>query len=270
MRRSARNPSPPRDTRRNAVMGTPARRSLRHLIAESLRARVAAGDLRAGARLPSEPELARSLGVSRSSLRAGIALLEEDGLVRRLQGSGTYVTHKPLLRNDLSRNFGVSEMIAATGLEPGTRFGRSATEPAPADVAAAFSLATDDPLSVLRRVRTAGGRPVVETTDWCRGEVLDTAALSALAGGSLYAALAERGLAVHYGVASMSPTVAVRGTADRLNVPVGTLLLTLFQVDSTADGVVVLVSREHYLADAFEFTVYRRGPGDGAEGRAAG
>jgi GntR family transcriptional regulator len=42
----------------------------------------------------------------------------------------------------------------------------------------------------------------------------------------------------------------------------GALLLTLFQLDSTADGTVVLVSQEHHLADAFEFTVYRRGPGD--------
>ena len=48
--------------------------------------------------------------------------------------------------------------------------------------------------------------------------------------------------------------------------PRGALLLTLFQVDSTADGEVVLVSREHHLADAFEITVYRRGPGDGGEG----
>ncbi len=49
--------------------------------------------------------------------------------------------------------------------------------------------------------------------------------------------------------------------ARRLGVRPGALLLTLFQLDSTADGTVVLVSQEHHLADAFEFTVYRRGPG---------
>ena len=45
----------------------------------------------------------------------------------------------------------------------------------------------------------------------------------------------------------------------------GTLLMTLFQLDSTAEGTVVLVSQEHHLADAFEVTVYRRGPGDEPE-----
>jgi len=53
--------------------------------------------------------------------------------------------------------------------------------------------------------------------------------------------------------------------AVRLRVPTGTLLLTIDQVDRTADGVAVLVSREHHLADAFTFTLLRRGPGDAGE-----
>jgi GntR family transcriptional regulator len=241
--------------------------SLRHRIADGLRERLLAGELKAGAQLPSEPELARSLGVSRSSLRAAIALLEADGLLRRRHGSGTFVTDRPLLRNDLSHNFGVSEMIAATGLDPGTAHARAAREPAPADVAAAFGIAPGTPLSALHRVRTANGKPVVETTDWCREETLDPSELSALGGGSLYAALAGLGSAVHHGVASISPTLASRETAKRLNVPARSQLLTLFQVDSTALGEVVLVSLEHHLADAFEFSVYRRGPGDIGDGQ---
>jgi GntR family transcriptional regulator len=246
-------------------MATSARPSLRHRIADTLRERVLAGEFVAGSRLPSEPELARSLGVSRSSLRAAIALLEAEGLLRSMHGSGTYVIQRPLLRNDLSRNFGVSEMIAATGLEPGTIRERAAREPAPEDVAAAFGIDPGVPLSVLRRVRTASDKPVVDSTDWCREEVLDPSELAALGGGSVYAALAAQGLAIHHGVASISPTVASRETARRLKVPVGSLLLTLFQVDSTALGEVVLVSLEHHLADAFEVSVYRRGPGDAGE-----
>ncbi|HSO97969.1 MAG TPA: GntR family transcriptional regulator [Solirubrobacteraceae bacterium] len=243
-------------------MTTSSGSSLRHRIADLLRERLTADEFPAGSQLPSEPELARSLGVSRSSLRAAIALLEADGLVRRIHGSGTYVTHRPVLHNDLSRNFGVSDMIGTTGLEPGTIREQAAREPAPEGVAAAFGVEPGTPLSVVRRVRTAAGRPVVDTTDWCREEVLDPSELSALAGGSIYAALTEQGLAIHHGVASISPTVATAAIARRLDVPRGRLLLTLFQVDSTVLGEVVLVSLEHHLADAFEISVYRRGPGD--------
>ncbi len=175
-------------------MRAPARLSLRHRIAEHLRERLLAGEFAPGARLPSEPDLARSLGVSRSSLRSGIALLEEDGLLRRRHGSGTYVTDKPLLRNDLSRNFSVSTMIAATGVRAGTLLARAGREAAPAEVAAAFGISAGFPLSVLRRVRTADGRRVVDTTDWCRHDALDPPALAKI--GSIYLALADRGLTV--------------------------------------------------------------------------
>ena len=243
-------------------MATPSPPSLRHRIADRLRERVLSGELGAGARLPSEPDLARSLGVSRSSLRAAIALLEADGLLRRQHGSGTYVTDQPALRRDLSRNFGVSEMIAAAGLRPGTVDARAASEPAPPEVAAAFEVQPGTRLSVLRRVRTANSRRVVESTDWCREEILDPSELSALRAGSIYRALAAQGLAIHHGVAEVYPTRATGGTARRLRVARGSLLLTLFQVDSTVLGEVVLVSLEHHLADAFQTSIYRRGPGD--------
>ncbi len=242
-----------------------SRLSLRHSIASGLRRRVVAGDLAPGERLPSEPELAKTLGVSRSSLRAAIALLEEDGLVQRLHGSGTYVTHRPVMRNDLSRNFGVSSMIAAMGLEPGTVDEHCALEPAPAPVAEALDIAPGSVVTALHRVRTADERRVVYSTDWCRPEVLSPERIAELGGGSVYDALAALGLAVHHGVATISPEMAGGRVAERLDVPRGALLLTLFQVDSTADGRVVLVSEEHHLADAFEVTVYRRGPGEGSE-----
>ena len=73
--------------------------------------------------------------------------------------------------------------------------------------------------------------------------------------GSVYAALEARGLVVHHGVATLSPDNADAETALRLGVARGSLLLTIDQVDTTADGVPVLVSREHHLADAFSFTV---------------
>lgn len=246
-------------------MSTPTRPSLRHRIAETLRERLLTGELEAGTQLPSEPELARRLGVSRSSLRSAIALLEAEGLLRSRHGAGTFVTARPPLRNDLSRNFGVSEMIAATGLEPGTADAHAGLEPAPPEVAEAFGIDAGTPLSVLRRVRIADGKPVVDSTDWCRQEVLDPSDLAGLRGGSVYDALAAQGVVIHHGVATISPAIASAEIAKRLKVRKGSLLVTLFQVDSTVLGEVALVSLEHHLADAFEISVYRRGPGEVGE-----
>jgi GntR family transcriptional regulator len=233
-------------------------RGLRFRLAEELRSRITAGEWEPGERLPSEPDLARMRMVSRSSVRAAITLLEEEGYVSRRHGSGTYVTHRPALAHDLGRNFGVSSLIAGTGMAPGSVEETVSAQPAPAWVAEALGVEAAEPVSTLRRVRTADGRRVVDSTDWCRVEHLGPSEMPA--DGSVYAALAERGLAVAHGVAQLAPGNADGEVARRLDVPRGTLLLTIHQIDSTADGIVVLVSREHHVADAFTFSVLRRGP----------
>jgi GntR family transcriptional regulator len=239
--------------------------SLRHRLAQELRGLIRSGELAPGDKLPSEPELAHDRAVSRSSMRAAITMLEEEGFVRRRHGSGTYVTYRPALANDLSRNFGVSSLIASTGLEPGTAEETAELVAAPAFVADALDVPAGTAVSALRRVRTADGHRVVDTIDWCREDHLGPEELRAIGNGSLYSALAAHGLVVHHGVATINPDNADAETARRLDVARGALLLTIDQVDMTAEGIPVLVSREHHLADAFAFTVVRHGPGDASE-----
>lgn len=64
-------------------------------IAELLTREIAAGIWADGARLPTEADLARTLGVAVGTLRKALAVLEKRGLVERVQGSGTYVRQRP-------------------------------------------------------------------------------------------------------------------------------------------------------------------------------
>ena len=54
---------------------------LRHLISET----------EPGGRLPSEPKLAKQMGVSRATLREAMRLFETQGVIHRRQGVGTFV-----------------------------------------------------------------------------------------------------------------------------------------------------------------------------------
>jgi GntR family transcriptional regulator len=61
---------------------------------EELCAQIAAGRLGEGARLPSEPALARAHGIGRPTVRQATELLVQRGLVERRRGSGTFVRRR--------------------------------------------------------------------------------------------------------------------------------------------------------------------------------
>ncbi|WP_405710916.1 GntR family transcriptional regulator [Streptomyces xanthophaeus] len=71
--------------------------SRRHAIADDLRSQISKGRLKAGERLPSEAHLATHYKVSTPTLRNALALLQGEGLVEKIHGSGNFVRH-PLRR----------------------------------------------------------------------------------------------------------------------------------------------------------------------------
>src|SRR5436309_8521658 len=71
---------------------TPLRRErLMDRAIDAIKQHIIANDLQAGDRLPSEPELSASLGVSRNVVRQALSSLEAVGIVRSEHGRGTFV-----------------------------------------------------------------------------------------------------------------------------------------------------------------------------------
>jgi GntR family transcriptional regulator len=229
---------------------------------ETLARRIDEGKLRPGQRLPSEPDLAASMGISRATLREALRSLEEDGFVRRIQGAGTFITHRPRLKNNLDTNFGVTDLIRSMGRRPGTEGLTVGRHPASEEEVGLLGLEPGSGVVRLERIRTADGEPVVFSVDIVAESVIpEGLSLDRLGRGSIYTLLEEHcGVAVRQGVASIRPANADRDLAAKLAVPEGTLLLYLLQVDYDTEGRPVLLSHEHHLADAFEITVVRRGP----------
>lgn len=62
-----------------------------HEIVGQIQELMGSGTLKPGSRLPPEREMAQQLGVSRPTLREAMGVLEHLGLVRSVQGDGTYV-----------------------------------------------------------------------------------------------------------------------------------------------------------------------------------
>jgi GntR family transcriptional regulator len=146
----------------------------------------------------------------------------------------------------------------------GIAHGRAWVEPASAGEAALLELEPGQDVLVIERVRTAEGKPVVLSRDLFPSRLVAgrEQVVQALLERSIYDVLErELGIVIHHGVARFRPVRADHAVAGRLGVPRGELLLYLWQVDYAQDGTPVISSHEFHLADAFDFTVVRRGPG---------
>ena len=73
-------------------LGLRDRRPLYVQAIDALTNMIETGQLKTGAQLPPEDELAKSLGISRSTLREALGHLESHGLIARRQGIGTFVS----------------------------------------------------------------------------------------------------------------------------------------------------------------------------------
>src|SRR5580698_6261446 len=67
------------------------KKSLAEEIADKLKEQISAGYYKIGEKLPTEPELMKSFGVGRSTIREATKRLVQTGLLRIQQGAGTFV-----------------------------------------------------------------------------------------------------------------------------------------------------------------------------------
>jgi len=230
-------------------------------VAGRFRRAIARGEYPRGSRLPPEPELAQKTGVSRATLREALQVLEREGLITRRQRAGTIVSSRPIVHNSLERNFSVRETIEASGKVYGVRDAQIRFIEASSAIAESLQLSSGASVTVLERVRTADGQPVIFTIDHIHSAIVERATAPLLPEISFYEWMRRHcGLTVTHGIARIEVISAPEELATRLVRKPGAPLFKLSQVDYTEDGFPALYSEEFHVADAFEVTVVRTGP----------
>jgi GntR family transcriptional regulator len=230
---------------------------------QELRNAIAQGLYRPGSQLPAESELVQLLGVSRTVVREALRLLEEDGLISRRHGVGTFVRRHTILHN-LNFNFGTTDMIRSSGAKSATPYLNVSEVPATADAAEALKLEPETPVVLVERVRTADGKPVVYTLDYIPKQVAGDVNIVSywkdqdISVYELYHTVF--GQVIEYGVARLLPVQAAPHVAEFLQVEPGSVLLNVLQTDYSPLDQPVLYACEYHLANAFDFLVMRRGP----------
>ena len=90
-----------------------------------LKEQILSGKLAPGDRMPSEAELTRRFGVSRVVIRQALGILEEEGLVIRVKGKGTFVSDA-VVEDAAPRISGSLEDLIHIGSDTASRWSSSA------------------------------------------------------------------------------------------------------------------------------------------------
>jgi DNA-binding GntR family transcriptional regulator len=222
-------------------------------IADELRQQIESGALGPGALLPSEPELARSHGVSRQTARAALQLLEREGLVvvrprrgRIVRSNKRLVWH--LSEFELPENTGLASSDAwETDIE---RQGHDPTRQdlevelirPPAKVAAILGINPQSECCIVRRhVRYIDAMPGIIADDYFDEEIVRGTELSASADTTREDILKEAGYEQTYDVAEIITRMPTPDETHRLVLGAGQPVAELTRTGYTADGKAVRV-----------------------------
>lgn len=122
--------------------------------------------LKRGDQLPSEASIAKTLGVSRNTLREAYIALENEGVIIRRHGIGTFVAHSPVIHDSLNDFSPFAQIIQDSGYTPNFETLSIVNQPAPADVYEVITAPTSENIFCIKRLVRADQQPVIYVEDY--------------------------------------------------------------------------------------------------------
>jgi GntR family transcriptional regulator len=218
------------------------------------------GSLPAESRLPSEPELARRMGVSRATLREAMRSFEGQGLIRRRQGVGTFVVAKvPVLDSGLEVLESIETLSQRIKLPVNMGELQVQQVEADDDDAAALNVPVGTCLTRVARVIYTENRPIAYLVDTLPAEILTTTEVESGFTGSVLDLLLRRGEPKL--VQSRTDIRAIGATSEvarALQIQRDDVLLHFVAYLYSKEGRVVDHSFSYFLPGYFRFHVVRK------------
>jgi len=116
--------------------------------------------------LPSEAAISKTLGVSRNTLREAYISLENEGVIVRRHGIGTFVANSPVIQDSLNKFSPFAQIIRDVGYTPNFQTLSMEFEHAPEDVYDIFSASPSEKIRCIKRIVLADQLPVIFVDDY--------------------------------------------------------------------------------------------------------
>jgi GntR family transcriptional regulator len=227
-------------------------------IANRLRESIEAGDFKPGDALPSEAELNKVFGVSRTTARTSLDKLEQEGLIVRRSGKGSIVLDRRV-EQPLNVLAGFAEDMRRRGLTPSYGTQSARVMPVDREAAEALGLRDGEPAFRLSRLLKADGAAIAASVAWVPLSVFPgrrPPTRGELGSSSLYAWLEEKcGAKIVGGHEIIEAAIAGAGLADSLGIPPESAVLVARRRSHGANGEPIEYVVIRYRADRYRFHV---------------
>ncbi|MDX1416913.1 MAG: GntR family transcriptional regulator [Candidatus Promineifilaceae bacterium] len=215
----------------------------------------------ADGRIPSESELANELGVSRTTIRDAMSRLENEGVVFRRQGSGTYVNEPGLqIKSRLEEIWSYEAVLEAHGYTPSTQVLAAYVEKPAQEIVNALNLGVGETILVIKKLFTEDSIPVIYTENRIPTRICDSDLDLDDFRDPIYQVLDERcQQRLNYYLSDIIPSSANEQLAKLLDITQGTALISFQETGYNDENEPILWARSYFRDDLLRFRMIRRG-----------
>ena len=209
--------------------------------------------------LPSENTFMDILGVSRYTVREALALLEQDKIIYKIKGKGTFVNKRPIqIESGLEKLESITEIIESFGYQPGTIWVGVEEAYPTKDMVKRLKLEADDKIITLKRIRTANGKAAAYLVDTIPKKMVNNESLDNIDSESVFSYIKEKfGIAIDYATTEIIPTVPTEEMIEHLKVANDKLFILLHQLHYDREGQPILYSLDYFDSEIFKLKVNR-------------
>jgi GntR family transcriptional regulator len=199
--------------------------------------------------IPSEHELSKLYGLSRTTVRSVLTRLVNSGILYRVQGKGTFVSNPKIVSKPLSQ-VGISKQLEEMGYDISTKLLLIARESAPAKVQKELELERGSEVYYIQRLRSVNNEPLSLHYSHIPYSICPALEDENLEGAQLCDIIEKKyNIKIAKIVETLETVLATSSEADALKVEPGFPLLFLRDLFYSSDNIPVKFSEVFFRGD---------------------
>ncbi|MDZ5711025.1 GntR family transcriptional regulator [Jeotgalibacillus haloalkalitolerans] len=223
-------------------------------IAQQIKEEIQSGKWQEGETIPTEHHLSTTYGASRVTIRQAIKQLVEEGLLEKVQGSGTYVKEQKIEHN-IFELVSFTEEMRRLNKEPVNQIMKFEMIQPDDHIRRMLRLGENETVFYIRRQRLVDDMPYVVEDTYLPVRLFPNLSYQIMTGSKYDYIEKEVGTKIKESFQEVIPILPDPAIAEALQVNSGQPILKIQSYSILLDGTVFEYSENHFRSDEYKFTL---------------